>query len=339
MRWNRLVVAGLCLPLLCAAVSEASAQSEEKAFDPNQGGLVLRGGDGDELPALETPGARAKLIRPRGTNEWRGSGFALWTGGELSTDGGGGRLDSLRVADVEGGGPLVQDRLWIWAEAGRDEIDRVVLGGQTEERVRDSGSFRLNAQLAHPTSVELAASGGNSEGSGVGAGPSRSPEATGDEDGRESSWSAEATHIVGSSFYLTGAWSGSRRSVLDLPRGDGDARIDAAGVARGSWFVLEEEQRTREARLSGSAFFNTGCMSHEVAFGSGLRRQDEAWSLISPDRLGIAGELFDLSADVAEAWRSGTADARLETRSLWSRTPWTPASRRSSWERVWTART
>jgi Ca-activated chloride channel homolog len=272
---------------------------------------------------LETPGPRVKLIRPRGTNEWRGSGFALWTGGELSTDGGGDRLDSLRVADLEAGGPLVQDRLWIWAEAGRDEIDRrvlSVLGGQTEERVRDSGSFRLNAQLAHPTSVELAANRGKSEGSGVGAGPGRSPETTWDEDGRESGWSAEATHVAGSSFYLTGAWSGSGRSVLDLPRGDGDARIDAAGVARGGWFGLEEEQRTREARLSGSAFFNTASMSHEVAFGSGWRRQNETWSLIAPDRLGIAGELFDLPADtaeVSEAWRSGTADARLETRSLW----------------------
>ncbi|HYH47462.1 MAG TPA: hypothetical protein VEG34_17410, partial [Thermoanaerobaculia bacterium] len=260
---------------------------------------------------LETPGARVKLIRPRGTNEWRGSGFALWTGGALTEDEGGDYLKGLRVADLEGGGPLVQDRLWIWAEAGRDEIDRVVLGGQAEERVRDSGSFRLNAQLAASTSIELAASGGESEGSGVGAGPSRAPETTWEEDGRESSWSAEATHVAGSSFFLTGTWSGSGRSVRDLPREAGDVRIDAAGVARGGWFGLEEEQRTREARLSGAPFFNTGSLSHEVAFGSGWRRQDETWSLTAPVRL------FDLSVGVAEAWRSGTANARLETWSLW----------------------
>ncbi|HYH44195.1 MAG TPA: VIT domain-containing protein, partial [Thermoanaerobaculia bacterium] len=48
MRWNHLVVAGLCLSLPCAA---APAWSEEKAFDPNLGGLVLRGGDGSELAA------------------------------------------------------------------------------------------------------------------------------------------------------------------------------------------------------------------------------------------------------------------------------------------------
>jgi Ca-activated chloride channel family protein len=269
---------------------------------------------------LETPGARVQLIRPRGTNEWQASGFALWTGSALSEEGGN-RLEGLRVADLEAGGPLAEDRLWIWAEAGRDEIDRLVLsvlgGGQTEARVRDSGRFRLDAALAPQTALDLAASGGRTEGTGVGAGPSRSPETTWEEDGREALWNAEVTHILGSSFYLTAIWGGSERNVRDLPREDGDARIDAAGIARGGWFDLEEEQRTGEARLSGALFLNTGNVSHDLAFGSGRRSQDESWSLTAPERLGTAGEVFHLPVGVAEAWRSGRADARFETWSLW----------------------
>ena len=270
---------------------------------------------------LETPGARVRLIRPRGTNEWRASGFTLWSGGGLTEDKGGDQLEGLRVADLEIGGPLAKDRVWAWAEAGRDEIDRrvlSVLGGQIETRVRDSGSFRLDAQLAAGTSIALAAGGGEAEGEGAGAGPSRSPETTWDEDGRETRWSAEVTQIPGPDFYLIGALGGSRRSVRDLPQGQDDARIDAAGVARGGWFGLEEEQRTREARLSGSLFFDTGNLLHELALGSAWRRQDESWSLAAPDRLGIAGGVFDLRSSVAETWRSGTADARLRTWSLWA---------------------
>ncbi|HWM91267.1 MAG TPA: marine proteobacterial sortase target protein [Thermoanaerobaculia bacterium] len=295
-----------------AAISSSPGYFDFDAFEEMQ--VETGGAD----VTLETPGARVQLIRPRGTNEWRASGFALWSGGPLS-EGSEGSLDSLRVADLDTGGPLVRDRLWGWGEAGRDEIDRVALGGQEEARVRESGSFQLNAQPGAATSVSLMGSGGRAEGSGAGAGPSRSPETTWDEEGREALWSAEVTHVASSSLFLTGSWGGSERNVRDLPRREGDVLIDAAGVARGSWFGIEEEQKTREARLISNLYFTTGPASHDILLGSGWRSQDEDWTLAAPDRMGIAGDVFRLpdGLAVSEAWQSGTADARTETYSLW----------------------
>jgi Ca-activated chloride channel family protein len=269
---------------------------------------------------LETPGARLRVVRPRGTNEWRGSAQAVGSGGGLTGDGEGDRLESLAVGDLEGGGPLSRDRLWLWGELGRDEVHRIARGGQEEERVRASGSFRLDAQLGASTSATLAGSGGEADGSGVGAGPGRSPETALDQEGREARAGAEVTHVPTASFYLTGAWGGSGRRLRDVPRQDGDLRIDATGVARGSWFGSEEGQWTREARLSSTLFFSTGDVAHELALGTGWRGQDEGRTLAAPERVGIAGETLGLADDLAlaEVWQGGDARARTEAFSLWT---------------------
>ena len=289
---------------------------------------------------LETPGAQIKAVRPRGTNEWRASGLAQWSdgalAGERSTEAGvpGNGLESLQSGEVEAGGPLLRDRFWIWGEASRGEIDTIALGGQEEDRVRQSGNLKLNIQLTPDLSAVLTGSRGTSESSGAGAGPDRSPETTWEEDGRETLWRAEATYILNSNVYLTGAWGGGERRLRDIPRqqgdadegdadeGDadeGDAWIDPAGVAHGSWFRTADEQRTDEARLTSSSFFNTGSASHEVVLGAGWRRQDETRALAAPGRLGIAGEALGLTdLALAELWRGGPAGVRTGTTSLWT---------------------
>lgn len=271
---------------------------------------------------LETAGARLTTVRPRGTNEWRASVRAEDSeGGLLVGEEDEARLDSLRTLDVETGGPIVGDRLWIWGEAGRDEIGRLALGGQLEERRRTSGSLRLNAQPTETLSASLSATGGDADGSGIGAGPGRAITATWDETGRERLGSAELTQIVSPSLFVTLAVAGSNRERRDVPYESGDAVLDADGIARGGWFGLGEEQRIREARLSGSLFFDRFHASHELLLGSSWRGQDESRSLDAPGRVGIAGRTFGLddssAPEITEIWRGGVADAHLSTASAW----------------------
>ncbi len=279
-----------------------------------------------ELPwdGLKTAGPGSREVSPRlrprrGTNEWRAMASALGNGGEAGS-GEGDRVDALRAANAWIGGPLSRDRFWVWGEAGLHQVDRTVLGGQREERSGDSGRFKLNQQLGNHVSAVLAGSRGRSAGSGIGAGPGRAPETTWKESGREEVWAAEGAVIVTSDLFFSMNLGRSDRHLGDRPRLAGpEARIDADGVARGSWFDLRESQQAEQARLLVDLFGNTGSTAHEITLGAGWRGQEETQGAVPPGPLvtdgGTAGLADGLA--LAELWRAGRAEARTHTLGLW----------------------
>jgi uncharacterized membrane protein len=276
-------------------------------------------GGGD--PAVTESGVVLNMVTKRGTNEWRGAGRLAWTGGELAGDRED-RLDKLQAGSAELGGPLRRDNVWIWSAASRTEEDRVALGGGTEESVRDNANLKLNSQIGSANSITLLARRDEASGTGAGAAPHRAPETTSTDDGREDLWKVEDTHILSSNLYLTGALSENRGRSRSLPAAGsgGEGRIDAAGVARGSWFTRDEDSRTREAQLSGALFANTGPVSHEIRLGAQNRSLDVERLLIPPGRLVLAGETLGLPSGtaLAEIWTGGRADAEVETRAVWA---------------------
>ena len=286
--------------------------------------------DFDAFQEVPVPGEPVLRLRPRrGTNRWQASGSYTGSGGDLA---GGGRsveapegavetnrVGSLRAGSAELGGSLVRDKLWVWGDAGFHEVQRIVLGGQEEEQTGRSGRFKLNVQMGDNVSTLLAASRGNAEGSGIGAAPTRAPETTWEEDVRETVRAVESTAIFSSNFYTTAGFGAVDGRLGDVPGSAGEAvRIGRDGVARGSWFDVREERRTRQARLS-SSLYKGGSTYHEIGFGGGWRRQAEDSVLAPPGSLGISGSLLGLVDGVAlaEFWRGGRADARVETSGLW----------------------
>ncbi len=270
---------------------------------------------------LETAEARLQLIRPRGTSEWRGSVSALWGGGGLAaerSDPPANRLDALRVVDAEGGGPLRTDHLWFWAHAGRDESERTALGGQAAAESRQSEGLKLNAQLGDTASAELLWRRGDHDGAGVGAGPGRAPETMLRLDGREDVWKGEATYLMSGSSYAGALLAGVDRARRETPEEAGDLRFDAAGIARGGWFLFDDQRRMREARLHASLWLSDRA-EHTMTGGLGWRAEDEARALIPPGSIATAGESVGLPAglELAELWR-GSGRAATETFSLWT---------------------
>jgi Ca-activated chloride channel homolog len=284
-------------------------------FDPFEEMQVATGG---AEAALETSGPQVSLLAPRGTNEWRAAGRLAWTGGALAGDREE-RVDGLRAGSAEVGGPVRLDRVWVWGGLSRSEVDRIALGGGTEESIRDTATMKLSAQLAISNSFTLLARRGEAAGTGAGAAQHRALETTWEQDGREDLWKLEDTHILSSNLYLTGALAGNDGTLRSLPGARGDGRIDAAGVIRGSWFGVAEKQRTREAELAASFFTNTGEVSHEIRFGA-LGRSLDAETLVTPPaRLVLAGDPLRLppGAALAGIWEGGRANAEVATRALW----------------------
>lgn len=316
--------------MLSAARAAAGVWPRKFDFDLSPTAVRL---DGTGI-AVKMPGPLLWPSQPRGTNQWRASGYTVGSGGGLSADTSvdgpdgpmdGNRIESLRTGSAWVGGPLSQDRLWIWGEVGLREVDQVALGGQKEERSGQNGSLKVNAQAGTSTSAVLAASRIESDGTGIGAGPSRAPETTWEEDGREALWTAAVTHIFSSDYYFTASLGQIDHRLGDLPRAaDGEAQIGADGVAHGSWFGLRDERRTEQVRLDNQIWGSTGHVSHEISLGGGWRRQDEDQSLTPPGSLVLAGRglsLADGSADglaVLERWQTGQAGARTESWGLWA---------------------
>ncbi|HEX9670018.1 MAG TPA: marine proteobacterial sortase target protein [Thermoanaerobaculia bacterium] len=298
-----------------AATAAARGQYDFEAFAEVQ--VATGGAD----VTLETAEARLQLTRPRGTSDWRGSVAALWSDGGLAaerSDPAANRLDALRAIDGQGGGPLQTDRLWFWAHAGREENERTALGGQPAAESRQRAGLKLNAQLGDAASAELVWQRGENGGAGLGAGPARAPETTLRADGREDVWKGEATVIGSSAFYAGALVAGVDRTRLETPEDAGDLRFDAAGIARGGWFLFDDARRMREARLHASLWLADRA-NHEITGGIGWRAEDEPRTLVPPGSVVTAGESVGLPAglELAEGWR-GAGRAATETFSLWT---------------------
>jgi Ca-activated chloride channel family protein len=305
---------GIVITDLAALGADPASSYDFDAFEEMQ--VTTAGGD----PAVAESGVVLNMVTKRGTNEWRAAGRLAWTGDSLAGDRED-RIDGLQTGSGDLGGPLRRDTAWIWTAASRTDEDRIVLGGGAEESVRDSATLKLNTQVGTSNSLTLLARRDEASGTGAGAGPHRAPETTWTDDGREDLWKVEDTHIVSSNVYLTAALAENRGASRSLPAAGsgGDGRIDAAGVAHGSWFARDEDRRTREAQSLAALFAQTGEVSHEIRLGAQARSLDVDRLLVPPARLLLAGEPLGLpGATLAETWTGGRADAEVTSRAAWA---------------------
>jgi len=203
---------------------------------------------------------------------------------------------------VELGGPIVRDRLWLWGSYADQQVDLNVAwptaselpaGSNPNVRYTDKTSLetlnlKLNAQLTRNNSAVGFYYDNAKTKQGRNASPTRPPETTWNQGGfgPSGTYKIEDTHIFSSNFYLTGlashvnggfglwANSGAGCADLDCARANSSKSwvIDlATGINRNTFLSVQGERPQDQYRLDGSAFFNTGGLSHELKFGFGYR--------------------------------------------------------------------
>jgi Carboxypeptidase regulatory-like domain/TonB-dependent Receptor Plug Domain len=203
------------------------------------------------------------------------------------------------------GGPIIRDRLWLWGAYADQQVDLLVAWPTRAEleasglpasdlRFTDKTSLetinaKLNAQVTRNNSAVLFYYDNQKEKQGRNASPTRPPETTWNQAGfgPAGTYKLEDTHIFNSNFYLTGLYSkvnggfglwansGANCQDMDCVRqnaSNGSWVIDLASLTNRNTFVSVQGERPQEqVRLDGSAFFNTGSLSHELKFGFGYR--------------------------------------------------------------------
>jgi Ca-activated chloride channel homolog len=276
-----------------------------------------------------TPGVRVDLVTRRGTNSRRAAADLQWTAGQPAAGGaapgveGGDRTLRQATAGGDAGGPLAVDRLWLWAAARTTESDGRATGGDRHDAAADSVGAKLNAQLGGSASGLFQFHRGGGDDRGLGADPRRAPESTWEASGASEVGKTELTYVLSSNLYLTATLDRVEAQRSAAPRGGtaADVAVDAAGVARRSFFGLEGERRSRHGGLDGHYFLGSDGVAHELSFGAARRRLEDRSRLAAPGR-GLevsAGEVFGLPEPLAvvEAWRDGAAAGGGERRELW----------------------
>lgn len=283
------------------ATGGSSAYFDFGAFEEIQ---VATGGTD---PRVQTPGAQINMVTKRGTNDFSGSGRYFLTPGDtqgerkIPTEAASyinktNEIDEVTEWGVEIGGPIIRDRLWAWAAYADNQVNLFTAQpfGQTvrftDQTSLETLNAKFNAQITRNNSGTFFYTDNEKSKQGRNASPTRPPDTTWNQAGfgPSGTYKIEDTHIFSSNFYLTGLyskvnggfglWANSGAGCQDMDcvisatQGKKSWVLDlASNENRNTFLSVQGERPQDQYRLDGSAFFNTGALSHELKFGFGYR--------------------------------------------------------------------
>ena len=239
--------------------------------------------------SVATGGVTLNMVTRRGTNEWRGSARFIkaedswqsnldFSQGDLGPGqdsfNQGNRIVSVEDSGAEVGGPIVRDKLWIWANYGKNDIELLTILDVSDKTELEDYGAKLNAQVTTSNSGVLFYNYGDKIKTGRNASPTRPQPTTWNQTGPTDIYKIEDTHVFSSSFYLTGMASYVGGGFQLTPQGGldgGPIILDEDFVWQQNFFHHDTTRPQDQVKLDGNYFFNTGSVSHDLKFGVGYR--------------------------------------------------------------------
>jgi hypothetical protein len=288
-------------------------------FDTFQNVEVTTGGS---LLELQNPGVQINVVTKRGTNELKGSGRFLYASANwesknkpqeaidqgLQTD----RTRFIREYGAELGGPIIKDKLWIWASGSRQDISLDLagdeqFGSQFTSTVKLSPwSAKLNAQISQPNSMNLYFNRSNRLEDGRGAGADRPPETRTTLSIPTNFYKVEDNHVFSSSLFASIFLNYQKPDYTSIPKGGLDAQLDYYDFQyHNSWTYYFAKDPQKQANAQVSKFFNTGNLNHELKVTFNYRQQ------IADSATGLPGDqIYGLFYSSSSAYAAVTGGVR-----------------------------
>ncbi len=272
-------------------------------------GVVHRGSDGRSNGGIQID------LSTRITSNWWGGTARL-----RDATGAGSALQERAAESTDAGamlyGPIRRDRLFFQVASSAASSERERIGSQRVPTSLEHFAGMLHFVSGSNVSAVASWARENRDQDGKGAGPSREDSATWNHRSRSELARVESEIVASSNLFFSGHYGTLDWRLSDRPRGDGTAKITAAdGVTSGSEFDRSELRSTREWRLGGSFFLDSGSADHELEFGLRERRYDSSrrW-LTGTSSVVETGANLGLSSPIAVLDLRHPAAARSDLR-------------------------
>jgi hypothetical protein len=255
-------------------------------FDAFQEMQVVTGGND---PSIATAGVTLNMVTKRGTNDVHGSARvfitdqawqahpALNSEMKAQSAAGGGNFVGEQITGVqdyglEVGGPVLKDRLWLWGSYGRDQIDLVTVTNFPDKTTLEDISGKLNWQVIPSNALTGFYLRGDKRKFGRSAAITRPPETTVDQKGPTAIYKVEDNEVVNPNLVLDGFYSYMDEGFQLVPEGGDRQTFQDSGAIWHNSFIEQFFKRPQHQILgSGSYFFNTGTLGHEIKAGGTWR--------------------------------------------------------------------
>jgi len=249
---------------------------------------------GGSILEQQNSGVTINVVTKRGTNQIKGAARFLYAsaswqsnnrpadavdpyGNPLQTN----SIRYIREYGGELGGPIVRDRLWLWAAGSRQDIslntgtyipDDVPFPQTT---ILEPWSAKLNAQISNANSAALYYQKSNRLEYGVGGDdPNRPPSARTNDVIPTSFYKVADSSVFSTALFGSVFASYQRTTSSSTPVGGVDNDIEWYDYRfHGSWFYSSSKEPQKQAGLQASRFFDTGTIHHELKAGFNYREQ------------------------------------------------------------------
>jgi hypothetical protein len=281
-------------------VNSAGASSSYYDFNAFEEVNISTGGN--DL-RQQTGGIGINFVTRRGTNKFKGSVYVADSNDNMESSNlpdalkGDARLlgadkanhsDNILNRGFDIGGPIVKDKLWFWGSWGRQNIDIIRLTQTSDKTVLTNTNVKVNwAPTANDQFSGFYFNGAKQKfGRAIGFVANEPASFLWDQGNYYPSegllhpihglFKLEDNHTFGSSLFVTGkyAWYGWGYGLLPHGGDDKSGGVDFdLNTAFGSYISYISTKKWHLVDVSGSAFKNTGGVSHEFKFGFGYNRR------------------------------------------------------------------
>jgi hypothetical protein len=230
-------------------------------------------------------GTVINFVTKQGSNKHTGSMRLLWADENFSSTNVDGDDPANRNADgslkqntvfetfekgFEIGGPIIKDRLWYWGAFNQNNVKNITRSGQRDDTDLENISLKLHGDITATTRATVFYTVGDKLKFGRGAGPTRAPETTWNQDGPSPIYKFEVSQLVGQNTELQ----------LILGRVDGGFQLQPIGGFDGQAYYDEFDGRwentirnsvnrrpQRTYLMKGSTYLTLGGADHDFTYG------------------------------------------------------------------------
>jgi hypothetical protein len=294
-------------------ITDQAASGGSPAYYDYEAFQEMQMSTGGADPSSASPGVTVNFLTKRGTNDVHGSGRFFVTPSELEAfntnreiaERGlvGTRIANVQDYGVEVGGPAWRDHLWLWGSFGHDEIKKIKATGDPDNTQLENYNVKINAQPIESNALTLFYFRGNKTKQGRLPGGAQSQHPTGtnyNQAGPSHFEKIEDSQVFGSNVFFTASYAYNTIPFNLDPQGGTavDVFRDENSVWHNSYQTDHNYRQSHTAQGTGSFFFNTGALGHEIKFGGTYNTFGQRHSRFWPGD-GVYGDLSGDSGDAA----------------------------------------